>query len=53
MSNLRKKYYLRPWYIFHRLWRGLLDFQDLKRSLQGFKELKKSIFKKAKDPTKK
>lgn len=49
----RKKYYLRPWYIFHRLWRGLLDFQDLKRSLQGFKELKKSIFKKAKDPTKK
>ena len=48
----RKKYYLRPWYIFHRLWRGLLDFQDLKRSLKGFSELRKSIFKKTKDPTK-
>lgn len=48
----RKKYYLRPWYIFHRIWRGLLDYHDFKRSIQGFKELKKSIFKKTKDPIK-
>lgn len=48
----RKKYYLRPWYIWHRIWRGLFDFQDLKRSLRGFASLSKSVFKKADDPTK-
>lgn len=48
----RKKYYLRPWYIGHRIWRGLFDFQDLKRSLRGFASLSKSVFKKADDPTK-
>lgn len=42
----RKKYYLRPWYIFHRLWKGLVDFEDLKRSLKAFGRLKQSIFKK-------
>lgn len=40
----RKKYYLRPWYICHRLWRGLRDFEDLKRSLKAFGKLRKSLF---------
>lgn len=40
----RKKYYLRPWYIAHRLWRGLRDPQDLKRSLKAFGKLKKTLF---------
>lgn len=42
----RKKYYLRPWYIAHRLWRGIRDFQDLKRSLKAFGKLKQTLFKK-------
>lgn len=41
----RKKYYLRPWYICHRLWEGLFDFNDLKRSLKAFKRLSQTIFK--------
>lgn len=43
-SNARKKYYIRPWYICHRLYRGLFDFEDLKRSLKAFGILKKSLF---------
>ena len=42
----RKKYYLRPWYICHRLWRGIFDFEDLKRSLKAFGKLKQTVFKK-------
>ena len=41
----RKKYYLRPWYIAHRLWRGLQDFEDLKRSLKAFSKLKQTLFR--------
>ena len=41
----RKKYYLRPWYIWHRIIKGLTDFEDLKRSLKAFGRLKQSIFK--------
>ena len=48
----RKKYYLRPWYIGHRIWMGIRDIEDLKRSLKGFASLSKSVFKKAEDPTK-
>ena len=44
----RKKYYLRPWYICHRLWKGLTDYEDLKRSIKAFGKLRKSIFKKNK-----
>lgn len=44
-SYARKKYYLRPWYIAHRIWRGLNDFEDLKRSLKAFGKLKKTLFK--------
>lgn len=49
----RKKYYWRPWYIGHRLWEGLKHPSDLKRSLKGFKVIKKSLFKanSKKDPT--
>ncbi len=42
----RKKYYLRPWYILHRIYRGLGDFEDLKRSLKAFGRLKQTLFKK-------
>lgn len=48
----RKKYYLRPRYIAHRVWMGLKDVNDLKRSFTGFVSLSKSVFKKAEDPTK-
>lgn len=41
----RKKYYLRPWYIGHRLVRGLRDPKDLKRSLKAFWRLKESLLK--------
>lgn len=41
----RKTYYLRPWYIAHRLWRGLCDFEDLKRSLKAFSKLKQTLFR--------
>ena len=44
-SRARKKYYLRPWYICHRIWNGLRDFEDLKRSLKAFKKLKQSVFR--------
>lgn len=40
----RKKYYLRPRYIFHRLWVGLHDINDLKRSLKAFGRIKKYLF---------
>lgn len=43
-SYARKKYYLRPWYIAHRLWNGLRDFEDLKRSLKAVSKLKDSLF---------
>lgn len=41
----RKKYYLRPRYIAHRIWQGLQDPQDLKRSLKAFTKLKETLFK--------
>lgn len=46
----RKRYYLRPWYILHRLRVGLTDPEDLKRSLKAFKRLSATIFKSASDP---
>lgn len=45
-DDARKKYYWRPRYIAHRLWVGLHDPADLKRSLKAFKSLKKYLFKK-------
>lgn len=41
----RKKYYLRIEYIVYRLWMGLKNFEDLKRSVKAFVKLKESIFK--------
>lgn len=44
-SYARKKYYMRPWYIAHRLVKGLRDPEDLKRSLKAFWRLKDSLLK--------
>lgn len=41
----RKKYYLRPKYIMHRLWVGLRDKEDLKRSLKAFLRIRHFLFK--------
>lgn len=41
----RKKYYLRFRYILHRLWVGLHNPDDLKRSLKAFGKLRKYLFK--------
>lgn len=41
----RKKYYLRPSYIFHRLRVGLTNPDDLKRSIKAFGKFKKYLFK--------
>ena len=40
----RKKYYMRPSYILHRLIMGLKDPNDLKRSVKAFMSLKKYLF---------
>lgn len=42
----RKRYYLRPRYIMHRLRVGLTDPSDLKRSLKAFGKLKQYLFNK-------
>lgn len=42
----RKKYYLRPRYIAHRLAVGIKNPEDLKRSLKAFGNIKKYLFKK-------
>ena len=44
-DNARKKYYLRPRYIVHRLWQGLNDLEDLKRSIKAFSQIKKYLIK--------
>ncbi len=45
-NDARKKYYLRPGYILHRLVMGLKDPNDLKRSLKAFGQFRKYLFKK-------
>lgn len=42
----RKKYYLRPKYIWHRLSVGLRNPSDLKRSIKAFGKLRKYLFRK-------
>lgn len=44
-DDARKKYYLRPSYILHRLWMGLKEPEDLKRSLKAFGKIKKYLFR--------
>lgn len=41
----RKKYYLRPRYILHRLFVGLRDPEDLKRSLKAFRSIRRFLFR--------
>lgn len=45
-DDARKKYYLRPGYILHRIWTGLKDPNDLKRSLKAFGQFRKYLFRK-------
>ena len=45
-DDARKRYYLRPRYIAHRLWRGLQSPEDLKRSIKAFGKLKGFLFRK-------
>lgn len=45
-DEARRRYYLRPRYILHRLYVGLKDPADLKRSLKAFSKIKKYLFKK-------
>lgn len=44
-DNARKRYYFRSRYIAHRLWVGLRNPDDLKRSLKAFSSIKKFLFK--------
>ena len=44
-DEARRKYYMRPRYIIHRLAVGLKDPSDLKRSLKAFGRLKKYLFR--------
>jgi radical SAM superfamily enzyme YgiQ (UPF0313 family) len=44
-NKARKKYYLRPRYILHRLKTGLTNIDDLKRSLKAFDKLRSYLFK--------
>lgn len=44
-SYARKKYYLRAGYIGHRIYMGLKDKEDFKRSFKAFKKLSESIMK--------
>lgn len=44
-DEARKKYYWRPSYIAHRLWVGIRNPEDFKRSLKAFKNFKKYLFK--------
>lgn len=45
-DRARKRYYFRPGYIMHRLWMGLRDPDDLKRSLKAFGSIKHYLFQK-------
>ena len=44
-DKARKQYYLRPSYIAHRLWEGLKNPEDLKRSLKAFGKIKSYLLK--------
>lgn len=45
-SYARKKYYLRPEYIGHRVVMGIKDKDDFKRSFKAFRKIGKSLLKK-------
>ncbi|MCR5557150.1 MAG: B12-binding domain-containing radical SAM protein [Butyrivibrio sp.] len=41
----RRKFYLRPWYIGHRLWMSVKSLDDMKRSLKAFGRFKEYLIK--------
>ena len=41
----RRKFYLRPWYIGHRIWMGIKSLDDLKRALKSFIRFKEFLRK--------
>ncbi|WP_022778689.1 B12-binding domain-containing radical SAM protein [Butyrivibrio sp. AE3009] len=43
----RRKFYLRPWYIGHRMWMSVKSLDDMKRSLKAFGRFKEFLFKRA------
>lgn len=43
-DDARKKYYMRPSYIIHRLYMGIKDPADFKRSFKAFMNIKKYLF---------
>ena len=45
-DDARKRYYIRPRYILHRIWMGIKSPEDLKRSLKAFGSIKGFLFKK-------
>jgi radical SAM superfamily enzyme YgiQ (UPF0313 family) len=45
-NTARKKYYLRPRYLFHRLKTGLTNIDDLKRSVKAFGRFRQFLFAK-------
>ena len=42
----RRKFYLRPWYIGHRIWMSVKSVDDMKRSLKAFGRFKEFLIKK-------
>jgi len=46
-DNARKQYYLRPKYIIHRIWMGIHDPEDLKRSIKAFGRIRRFLFAKS------
>lgn len=44
-DDARKKYYMRPSYILHRIVMGIKDPDDFRRSLKAFKNIKKYLLK--------
>jgi hypothetical protein len=43
-DSARKRYYLRPGYLLHRIRTGLASSDDLKRSLKAFWRFKRHLF---------
>lgn len=41
----RRRFYMRPWYICHRLWMGIKDPADLKRALKSFGRFKNFLIR--------
>ncbi len=44
-NHCRRKFYMRPWYIGHRIWMGIKDPADLKRALKSFGRFKEFLFR--------